>query len=115
MCTGEVLKYGQAFTEVSLNWRFDNLTCWLGHQAPHASKLPDLFDTTTSTGVGHQEYRVDVPIPQVVITLHRLHHVFGDVFASVRPKVEYRTVSFLRCHQTSVMALFELHDLLFGF
>ena len=47
----EVLQYRQTFSEVRLDGSLDNLPGRLGHQTTHTSKLPNLLDTTTSTGV----------------------------------------------------------------
>ncbi len=58
----EVLQHRQAFAEVRLDRRLDDLAGRLGHQTAHAGQLPNLFDATTSTGVGHQEHRVDVAV-----------------------------------------------------
>ena len=108
----EVLQHRQAFPEVRLNGSFDNLAGWLGHQTTHTSKLPDLLDTTTSTGVRHQEHRVDVPTSFSNVIFHGVHHVFSDRLAGVRPLVQNVVVSFLTTHQTTVVVLLELHHFL---
>ena len=57
---GEVLEHGEAFAEVGLDGRLDDLAGRLGHQAAHAAELPHLLDAAAGAGVGHQEDRVDV-------------------------------------------------------
>ena len=59
----EVLQHGQAFAEVRLDRRFDDLARRLGHQTAHAGQLANLFDAAAGTGVGHQEDRVHVARP----------------------------------------------------
>ena len=65
----EVLQHGQAFAEVRLDRRFDDLARRLGHQTTHAGQLANLLDTTAGTGVGHQEHRVDVAAAAAVVVL----------------------------------------------
>src|SRR5262249_49724983 len=57
---GEVLEHAEAFLEVGLDRRLDDLAGRLGHQAAHAGQLPDLLDAAASAGVSHQEDRVEV-------------------------------------------------------
>ncbi len=56
----EVLQHAQAFAEVGLDGRLDDLAVRLGHQAAHAGQLADLLDAAAGAGVGHQEDRVQV-------------------------------------------------------
>ena len=52
----------QAFAEVGLDRRLDDLARGLGHQASHAGELADLLDAASGTRVGHQEDRVEVDL-----------------------------------------------------
>ena len=56
----EVLEHRQAFAEVGLDGRLDDLAGRLGHQAAHAGELADLVDDAAGAGVGHQADRVEV-------------------------------------------------------
>jgi hypothetical protein len=47
----EVLQHGQAFAEVGLDRRLDDLAGRLGHQAAHAGQLADLLDAAAGAGV----------------------------------------------------------------
>ena len=113
MCGTEVLQHRQAFAEVRLNRRLDNLTGWLGHQTTHTSQLSNLFDTTTSTRVRHQEHWIDVPIISNV-SLHGLHHVGRDRLASFGPLIKHHVVAFVAGHQTAVVRLLVFHDRFLG-
>ena len=88
----EVLEHRQAFAEVGLDRRFDDLAGRLGHQTTHAGQLANLFDATAGTGVGHQEDRVHVAAVAVVV-LQLGHHLGGDLLAGVRPGVEHLVVA----------------------
>ena len=46
----EVLEHRQAFAEVGLDRRLDDLARGLGHQAAHAAELADLVDVTAGAG-----------------------------------------------------------------
>ena len=56
----EVFEHRQAFAEVGLDRRLDDLARRLGHQTAHAGQLANLFDAASGTGVGHQVDRVHI-------------------------------------------------------
>ena len=63
----EVFQHRQAFAEVGLDRRFDDLAGGLGHQTAHAGQLANLLDAAAGAGVGHQEDRVHVARPAAVV------------------------------------------------
>jgi hypothetical protein len=65
----------------------------LGHQTTHTGQLANLFDATTSTGVGHQVHRIDVAVPPRSSFSWR-HHFGRDLLAGVGPGVEHLVVPF---------------------
>ena len=89
----EVLQHAQAFAEIRLDGRLDDLARRLRHQSPHPGQLANLLDATPGTGVGHQEDRVDVA-GEALIAFQLLHHFGGDLFAGVGPGVEHLVVAF---------------------
>ena len=109
----EVLEHRQAFAEVGLDRRFDDLAGRLGHQTAHAAELAHLFDTTASTGVGHQEDRVHVAAGAVVV-FQRGHHFGRDLFAGVRPGVEHLVVALALGDDAALIELVLLEHFLFG-
>ena len=113
VCRREVLQHRQAFTEVRLDWRLDNFTRRLGHQATHSSQLPNLFDTTTSTRVRHQEHRIDVTHATAIIGTHRRHHLFGDLLTSMRPSIEHLVVTLLFGNDSTLVVLAEFQNFFF--
>ena len=112
----EVLEHGEAFTEVGLDRRLDNLARRLGHQASHASELPDLLHAASGTRVRHQEDRVHVAgvtrIPGVGVLLEFVHHLLGDLLAGVRPGVKHLVVAFAVGDHAALVELHDLHDVL---
>ena len=56
----EVLEHRQAFAEVGLDRRLDDLAGRLGHQAAHAAELADLVDVAAGAGDGHHGDGVEV-------------------------------------------------------
>ncbi len=62
MGRAEVLEHREAFAEVGLDRRLDDLARGLGHQAAHAGELADLLDAAAGARVGHQEDRVQVDL-----------------------------------------------------
>ena len=88
----EILEHRQAFAEVGLDRRLDDLAGRLGHQAAHAAELTHLLDTAAGTGVGHQEDRIHVAA-RAEVGLQGAHHLGGDLLAGVRPGVEHLVVA----------------------
>ena len=88
----EVLEHRQAFAEVGLDRRLDDLAGRLGHQTAHAAELAHLLDAAAGAGVGHQEDRVHVAAGAEVV-LQPAHHFGGDLLAGVRPGVEHLVVA----------------------
>ena len=88
----EVLEHREAFAEVGLDRRLDDLAGRLGHQTAHAAELAHLLDAAAGAGVGHQEDRVHVAARAEVV-LQRAHHFGGDLLAGVRPGVEHLVVA----------------------
>ena len=81
----EVLEHRQAFAEVRLDRRLDDLARRLGHQAAHAGQLADLLLAAAGAGVGHDEDRVE----RAALTVELLHlgeHLVGDLLGHVRPE-----------------------------
>ena len=110
----EVLKNRQAFAEVRFNRRLDNFTRRFGHQATHTGQLSNLFNTTTSTRVSHEIYRIDVAHAATIILLHRFHHFLGDALTCVSPSIQHFVVSLLLGNHTTLVVLTELKDFLLG-
>ena len=111
----EILQDRESLAEVRLDRRLDDLTRRLGHQATHASQLPDLLDTTTGTRVGHQEDRVDVAFfLGTVIVLELTHHLLGDPLASMGPLVKHRVVAFLVGDDPATVELLLFFNLFLG-
>ena len=109
----EVLEHRQTFAEVRLNRRFDDLAGRLGHQTTHTAELAHLLDTTTSTGVSHQEDRVHVSAGAVVV-FERGHHFGRDLFAGVRPGVEHLVVTLALGDDTALIELVLPENFFFG-
>ena len=57
---GEVLEHRQAFAEVGLDRRLDDLAGRLGHQTAHAAELTHLVDATAGLGRRHHGDGVEV-------------------------------------------------------
>ncbi len=106
MGRGEILKHGEAFTEIGLDGGFHDLAGGAGHETTHTGKLPEVIDATTSLGVGHEGDRVEVgdtcgiarcegPSADITgIFLEFNHHLIGDLVACVRPDVEEGVIAF---------------------
>ena len=95
----EVLETGQTFAEVCHNWRLDDLTRGLRHEAAHTGELTHLLSRATSARVGHDVDRVErLLLFGLAIglgdrdELDLLHHGRGDLFRRTRPDVEYFVV-----------------------
>ena len=80
----EVFQHAQAFAEVGLDGRLDDLAGRLGHQAAHAGQLANLLDAAAGAGVGHQEDRIEVRARRSRdVVLQVVHHLLGDLVAGV--------------------------------
>ena len=79
----EVLEHRQPFTEVRRDGRLDDLARRLGHQAAHARQLADLLLAAACAGVGHDVDGVEPP--GLVLLLHLLEHLVGDLLGRLRP------------------------------
>ena len=101
----EIFQYRQAFAEVRLNRRFDDLAVRLTHQTSHTSQLANLFFTTTSTGICHQEHRIHIAGSTTVILFHGIHHLGRDRFTSVRPGIQNLVVTFLIGNHSTLVVL----------
>ncbi len=112
--TGEILQNRQPFSEVRLDRRFENFAVRLGHHPSHTGQLTNLFLTTSSTRVGHQEHGVDVRTVATDVVLHRFHHVAGDFVTHPLPRVDDLTGTFLVGHFTATECLLKPHDFFFG-
>ena len=83
----EVIQYGQAFTEVSLNWHFYGLTGCIGNQTTHTSQLTNLVVVTTGTRLCHHGQRVELT--------HAALHGCAYVVSSLGPDFNNLSVSFI--------------------
>ena len=83
----EVIQYGQAFTEVSLNWHFYGLTGCIGNQTTHTSQLTNLVVVTTGTRLCHHGQRVKLT--------HAALHGCAYVVSSLGPDFNNLSVSFI--------------------
>ena len=105
MRRAEVLQHRQAFAEVGLDRRLDDLARRLGHQAAHAGELADLLDAAAGAGVGHQEDRVEVDLAVAdVVAGARSIISRGDLLAGVRPGVEHLVVALLLGDDAALVA-----------
>ncbi len=104
----------QAFAEVGLDRRLDDLARGLGHQAAHAGELADLLDAAAGARLGHQEDRVEVDLAVADVVLELLHHLGGDLLAGVGPGVEDLVVPLLLGDDAALVELGCLGDLLLG-
>ena len=109
----EVLEHREAFAEVGLDRRLDDLAGRLGHQTTHTAELTHLFDTTASTGVSHQEDRVHVAAGAEV-GFQRRHHFGRDLLAGVRPGVEHLVVTLALGDDAALVELVLAKNFLFG-
>ena len=110
----EVFQHGQAFAEVRLDRRFDDLAARLGHQTAHTGQLANLFDTTASTRVSHQVNRVHVRAVFADVVFQFVHHRLGDLLTSVSPVIEHLVVSLLIGDHAAVVQLLSLEHERFG-
>ena len=110
---GEVLQHAEAFAEVRLDRRLDDLAGRLGHQTTHAGELANLLDAAASAGVGHQEDRVQVRLVVARTSfLRSFHHLLGDLVAGVGPEVDDLVVALLVGDDASGVHLLDLVDFL---
>ncbi len=84
----EILQHAKAFEEVGLNRLLDNLARRLGHQTTHAGELTNLLDGTTRLRHDHAVDRVHVETPVAHVVAQLAEHVFADLLAGVRPRVD---------------------------
>ena len=111
---GEVLQDAQAFTEVCLDGRFNNLAGGLGHQTTHTSELTNLVHGTTRAGIHHAVDRVHVAGFFVEVRGQHGHQVEPNDFTRTGPKVDDLEVAFALGDHTSVVRLLNLIDLGLG-
>ena len=100
MCRHEVLQYVQTFTEVRLDWQLDRMTCCIGHQTTHTSKLFDLFVRSTGSGIGHHE--------DVVIFIKTVKQCLCKGIVSCFPCLYDFFISFFFCDETTLEVLCDL-------
>ena len=109
----EVFQYGKTFTEVRSNRAFDNVTGRLSHQTTHTGKLLNLLLVTTSTGVDHEEQRVDEFVTFVVLK-HTVEGV-SDIIGSVCPDIDHLLVTFVVSNNTVTILFSDFLDISVGF
>jgi hypothetical protein len=83
----EVLEHRQAFTEVGVNRRLDDLAGGLRHQAAHAGELANLLARAAGAGVRHHVDGVELAA-LALDRLHLLEHLLGDLLGDAVPDVD---------------------------
>ena len=112
----EVLQNGKSFLEVRDDRVFDDLSSSrtgllrLGHQAPHARELTDLFFGSTGTGIEHHVDRVE----SLIVGAQIMHGSFGQSRIGVGPDIDHLIVSLVVGDQTHIVASQNAFDLLVG-
>ena len=99
----EVFQHREALTEVRSNRTLNNIARWLGHQTAHTRELLNLLLVTTSTGINHQEERVDNLVSLVVLEL--TVECISNIVRSVSPNVDHLLVSLIVCNHTITILL----------
>src|SRR6202140_3832315 len=108
----EVLQHVQAFAEVRSDWRFDNFTGGLGHQAAHTGKLTNLLFRTAGAGVRHNVDGVNVAF--LVLILESLEQFVGNFFGYVSPNGDDFVLAFAVSDGAVEILLLHLDDFLLG-
>ena len=103
MRRGEVVQYGQAFTEICFNRQINNPAGRIGHQPAHASNLANLLLIAARTGISHHKNRVE--------RIHVIHHGFRNVFRSFFPERDRLTITFILRNQAAHKHLRNLEHL----
>ena len=112
----EVFQHRQAFAEVRLNGRLDNLAAGLGHQGTHTGKLLNLVDAAAGPGIRHQVDRVQIRRAVVVRVLFQAaHHFVGHGHTGMGPCVDDLVVPLAFGQDAVVVVLLDLADALFRF
>ncbi len=107
---GEVLQHLQAFPEVGLDGRLDDLARGLGHQATHPAQLPDLVHGSTCTGGDHAVDRVHVARLLVEILGQHIHQHRTHFLTGLGPVVDDLEVALALGDDTLVIGLLDLVD-----
>ena len=105
----EILKNVKTFFKVRDDWRFNNLTRWLGHKAAHGRELAHLGWRPTRTRVRHHVDRVDWLSASLIIFLHcrnTAHHLLREFIRAFCPCINDFVVFFTLRDQTVIKLLF---------
>src|SRR6185503_17413038 len=93
VCRDEVLQHVEALAEVCLNRSLDDFARRTSHQTAHTGELANLLRATASTGIAHDENRVELTTRAFAI-VHRLEHLFRDFVGHFRPDRDHLVVAF---------------------
>ncbi len=110
----EVLEHLQAFAEVGLDGRLDDLARGLGHEAAHAAELAHLVDRATGARLDHAVDRVDVELAVALVAAQRVHHAGADPLAGGGPAVDDLEVALALGDDALAQVGLDLVDLLLG-
>ena len=111
MSRNEVLEHVQTLAEVRGDGRLDDFSRRLGHQPAHARELPDLLLGAARAGVRHNVDRVK--LRRLVLGLHGLEHLVGDLVRHLRPDGDHLVVALAVSDDAVLILLFNLDDFLF--
>ena len=89
----EVLEHGQAFAEVRLDRRLDDLAGRLGHQTAHAGRAGESARRRRGHRSGPSGRSGSRSRSVRIVVLQLGHHLRGDLLAGVRPGVEHLVVA----------------------
>ena len=104
-----VFRDRQAFTEVGPDWKVNDFTLRVGHQAPHSDQLTHLGHVSPSAGVGHHPHRV-----QRRVFIKILFDGIHETLVGLRPGVDHLGMAFHLGDFTKAIPLFSRGDLLLG-
>ncbi|MNO59112.1 hypothetical protein D3C76_496920 [compost metagenome] len=107
MCGDKVLEDCQAFTEVRLDWQFENPSRWCSHQTTHTTELCNLRFVTTRFGVNHEHDGVEA--------VHRFQQDVRQIILRLRPDLNNTVITLIIGNQTTAVLIRNHIDLGFRF
>src|SRR5215472_8709088 len=96
-----------------MNRALDDFAGGLGHQASHAGELADLLLGSSSAGVGHDQYRIQLTLV-LLDAVHFDEHRLGNLLGYIGPDRYDFVIAFAVGDDALLVLLFDFGNIITG-